>query len=68
MAIDMEFSGLGPSETNRLSIDSIEQRYKTLTESAKQFVPVQFGVCTFHWEKNLKKYIQNNFCWFPEQM
>lgn len=37
-------------------MERIEKRYQTYHESAKSFVPNQFGLCTFHWNSNLKSW------------
>jgi hypothetical protein len=48
MSFDLELTGLW---FDRWSfIDSLEDRYWRWRDSARQFLPNQFGLCTFTWD------------------
>lgn len=48
VAIDTELTGLSASKKARInSLDSVEERYGKLRESASKFMTIQWGLCTF---------------------
>lgn len=55
MCFDLELTGLW---FDRWSfIDSLEDRYPRWRDSARQFLPNQFGLCTFCWDEENKRYL-----------
>lgn len=47
--------------------DTVEERYQKLKHCVAQFTAFQFGICTFHWDDIMKKYVARpfNFYVFP---
>ena len=68
LAIDAEFSGLNVKWGVENSFDTPQERYSKLKEGSKEFIIIQFGLCTFTWDKNQELYIAKpfNFYIFPK--
>ncbi|XP_014664597.1 PREDICTED: poly(A)-specific ribonuclease PARN-like isoform X2 [Priapulus caudatus] len=66
LAIDGEFTGLTNGRKSH-SFDTPEERYHKLKEGTCDFLLVQFGLCTFTYKHEEKKYISKayNFYIFP---
>lgn len=59
VAIDLELTGLstGDREVKIASYDNVQHRYTKLVEGAGDFVPNQFGLCTFKWDAEKSLYV-----------
>ena len=55
LAVDGEFTGLN-AYRGISPFDLPHERYDKLQESARQFLLVQFGLCTFHYDKETQQY------------
>lgn len=68
LAIDAEFSGLNVKWGVENSFDTAQERYSKLKEGSKEFIIIQFGLCTFTWDKKQELYIAKpfNFYIFPK--
>lgn len=68
LAIDAEFSGLKVKWGVENSFDTPQERYSKLKEGSKDFIIIQFGLCTFEWDNELELYIAKpfNFYIFPK--
>lgn len=68
LAIDAEFSGLNVKWGVENSFDTPQERYSKLKKGCKDFIIVQFGLCTFTWDKKQESYIAKpfNFYIFPK--
>ncbi|KAJ3098487.1 hypothetical protein HDU97_003986 [Phlyctochytrium planicorne] len=69
VSVDTELTGLVRDHTDQLDImDSQETRYARIHRSANDFLVVQYGICTFTWDKKASKYIAKpfNFPIFPQ--
>ena len=68
LAIDAEFSGLNVKWGAENSFDTPQERYSKLKEGCRDFIIIQFGLCTFTWDKNQELYIAKpfNFFIFPK--
>lgn len=68
LAIDAEFSGLNVKWGVENSLDTPQERYSKLKEGSKEFIIIQFGLCTFTWDKKEELYIAKpfNFYIFPK--
>ena len=68
LAIDAEFSGLNVKWGVENSFDTPQERYSKLKEGSKEFIIIQFGLCTFSWDKKQELYIAKpfNFYIFPK--
>ncbi|XP_078344665.1 poly(A)-specific ribonuclease PARN-like [Oculina patagonica] len=68
LAIDAEFSGLNVKWGVENSFDTPQERYSKLKEGSKEFIIIQFGLCTFTWDKKQESYIAKpfNFYIFPK--
>lgn len=66
MSIDGEFTGLNVLR-GVSSLDTPAERYVKIKESARQFLLVQFGLCTFHYDQKTDgyKYSCYNFYVWP---
>lgn len=66
IAIDAEFTGL-TSRRRENALDTCDERYLKLINGTKDFMIVQFGVCTFNWDEEQQQYIAKpfNFFTFP---
>jgi len=60
LAIDGEFTGLN-AYRGISHFDLPAERYDKLQESARQFLLVQFGLCTFHYEPSTDSYSNQAF-------
>jgi len=60
ISIDGEFTGLN-AYRGISPFDLPHERYDKLQESARQFLLVQFGLCTFHFDKESQKYSNQAF-------
>jgi len=60
LAIDGEFTGLN-AYRGISHFDLPAERYDKLQESARQFLLVQFGLCTFHYEPSTDTYSNQAF-------
>ena len=67
VAIDTEFSGL-TSKKRANALDTCEERYQKLANGVKDFMILQFGLCTFSWDDEQRQYVANpfNFYIFPK--
>lgn len=68
LAIDGEFSGLNVKWGVENSFDTPQERYSKLKEGSKEFIIIQFGLCTFTWDKKQELYVAKpfNFYIFPK--
>ena len=68
LAIDAEFSGLNVKWGVENCFDTPQERYSKLKEGCKEFIIIQFGLCTFTWDKKQESYIAKpfNFYIFPK--
>ena len=68
LAIDAEFSGLNVKWGVENSLDTPQERFSKLKEGSKEFIIIQFGLCTFTWDKKEELYIAKpfNFYIFPK--
>lgn len=68
LAIDAEFSGLNVKWGVENSFDTPQERYSKLKEGSKEFIIIQFGLCTFTWDEKQELYIAKpfNFYIFPK--
>lgn len=68
LAIDAEFSGLNVKWGVQNSFDTPQERYLKLKEGSKDFIIIQFGLCTFAWDNKLELFIAKpfNFYIFPK--
>jgi hypothetical protein len=58
LCVDLEMTGLVVENAPVISsYDAIEHRYFKVSNSAKQFLPSQVGLCAFRWKESEKKYI-----------
>ncbi|KAK2164575.1 hypothetical protein NP493_1408g00000 [Ridgeia piscesae] len=64
LAIDGEFTGLNTSSHNIHAFDTPEERYQKLRQGAMEFLLVQFGICTFHFDEEQGKYITRAFSFY----
>jgi len=60
IAIDGEFTGLN-AYRGISHFDLPAERYDKLQESARQFLLIQFGLCTFHYDANTDSYSNQAF-------
>jgi len=67
MSIDAEFTGLNNRSARTIYFDSAEERYNKLMRNGKDFIILQFGLCTFHYNTEDKQYTTKafNFYVFP---
>ncbi|XP_052241794.1 poly(A)-specific ribonuclease PARN-like isoform X2 [Dreissena polymorpha] len=68
IAIDGEFTGLNHAGASHCAVfDTPEERYHKLVEGASDFLLIQFGLCTFTFDGETKKYTAKpfNFYIFP---
>ena len=79
IAFDTEFSGSRVSLTRLLGLsvgfadrqheyDTVEDRYQKLKHNCTRMNTFQVGLCTFHWDDSVKKYVCRpfNFYVFPD--
>ena len=71
IAIDCEFTGLVKDKLDRIDImDTAAERYRKVSSSVRHFLPIQVGICTFHYfEHKTGGYYQAkpyNFYVFPK--
>lgn len=68
LAIDAEFSGLNVKWGAENCFDTPQERYSKLKKGCKDFIIIQFGLCTFTWDKQKESYIAKpfNFYIFPK--
>ncbi|XP_049850795.1 poly(A)-specific ribonuclease PARN-like [Schistocerca gregaria] len=64
LSVDLEFSGLKSYQTGQDFFDSPQKYYGKLRESASRYIPMQFGICTFKWDKYKESYECNIFNFF----
>ena len=69
IAIDSEFTGLGTAtkEFQYDIMDSLQERYSKARQVCSSFLPLQIGICTFHYAQDEQQYIAKpyNFYVFP---
>ena len=69
IAIDSEFTGLGTAtkEFQYDIMDSLQERYSKTAQICKAFLPLQIGICAFHYAKEEQQYVAKpyNFYIFP---
>ncbi|XP_052769212.1 poly(A)-specific ribonuclease PARN-like isoform X2 [Mya arenaria] len=71
LAIDGEFTGLNHAGVSPSGVfDTPEERYHKLVQGASDFLIIQFGICTFTYNKTTKKYTAKpfNFYIFPRPL
>ncbi|KAI9012738.1 ribonuclease H-like domain-containing protein [Gaertneriomyces semiglobifer] len=62
VAIDTELTGIGTDKVYEMDmLDTMQQRYDKIAFSAKNFLTIQFGICTFKWDDTAKSYIVKPF-------
>ena len=68
LAIDAEFSGLNVKWGAENCFDTPQERYSKLKEGCRDFIIIQFGLCTFTWDNNQELYVAKpfNFYIFPK--
>jgi hypothetical protein len=44
--------------------DTMEERYQKMKKICSSFIAFQFGICTFKWDEELKKYKARPFCFY----
>ena len=44
--------------------DTVEERYQKVKWAVQKFTAFQFGVCTFHWDEQAKKYMARPFAFY----
>ncbi|KAK7078553.1 hypothetical protein SK128_024198 [Halocaridina rubra] len=64
IAIDAEFTGLRPTGYNLCELDTLEERYAKIRHSAQQYGMIQFGISTFRYSPNTKRYTHATFCFY----
>jgi len=58
IAIDTEFSGCKQANDDRPhDYDTIESRYQKMRLICSRFFAFQFGICTFKWDEDKRKYV-----------
>jgi poly(A)-specific ribonuclease len=69
ISFDSEFTGLGSTEPELRTniLDTIQERYEKISQVARQYLPIQIGICTFEFVESGKYYIAKpyNFFVFP---
>lgn len=67
ISMDTEMSGLSTSTNSYRNPDSLATRYSKVSNSAKEFLVVQLGICCFTWSDKLGAYEARpfNFPCFP---
>ena len=67
ISIDVEFSGL-TSKKRENAMDTCNERYQKLVSGIKDFMIMQFGICTFSWDSENQQYTAKpfNFYIFPK--
>lgn len=70
IAIDGEFSGLNTKWRIENAIDSPQERYSKLLNTSKDFIIIQFGLCTFSFDSHRNCYVAKpfNFYIFPRHL
>lgn len=70
VAIDSEFTGLGTATKDFQYdvLDTLEQRYSKAAQVCRTFLPLQIGICTFHYAPEEQQYVAKpyNFYVFPK--
>ena len=61
ISIDGEFTGLHNEESKNSALDTPAERYAKTRKSVSKFLLVQFGLCTFRYDKKKKKYTNQAF-------
>ena len=61
ISIDGEFTGLHNEESKNSALDTPAERYAKTRKSVNKFLLVQFGLCTFRYDKKKKKYTNQAF-------
>ncbi|KAJ3081397.1 hypothetical protein HK102_002366 [Quaeritorhiza haematococci] len=65
IAIDLEFTGLSTtphsSQSQINSLDTHQERYAKIRDSASAFQIVQYGVCPFIWDQKKETYVAKPF-------
>ncbi|KAG0054289.1 hypothetical protein BGZ83_011494 [Gryganskiella cystojenkinii] len=64
IAIDAEFSGLHTEPNKRTHTTTMEEGYQELRKSATQFMTVQIGISTFHFDPSNGGYVARPFNFF----
>lgn len=70
IAIDAEFSGLNKKWRIENAIDSPQERYCKLMNTSKDFIIIQFGLCSFSFDTQRNCYVAKpfNFYIFPRHL
>ena len=61
ISIDGEFTGLNLAATRHSALDTPVEVYGKTRKSCDNFLLVQFGLCTFHYDKKRDKYTNRAF-------
>ena len=61
LSIDSEFTGLNIDKQQISGLDTLEERYQKTRSSTSQFLMIQFGLSTFHYDIKQKSYSNRTF-------
>ena len=61
MSIDGEFTGLSLQDSRISHLDTLEERYSKIKNSTSEFLMVQFGLSTFHFDAKKNSYSNRAF-------
>ena len=61
IAIDGEFTGLNLQDQQISNLDTLEERYEKTKNATSNFLMVQFGLCTFHYDVKKNCYSNRAF-------
>ena len=61
LSIDTEFTGLNIENQSISSLDTLEERYEKSRKSTSQFLMIQFGLSTFHYDVQKTSYSNRTF-------
>jgi len=67
VSFDTEFTGLTNKSEKVFMYEETSERYRKILKNTESYMQVQFGLCTFKWNKEDKKYTSKayNFYIFP---
>jgi len=58
VAMDLELTGLHTGSVDAIDmLDDSQERYSKLADSARSFLPIQFGLSCFVWSDELSGYV-----------
>ena len=61
LSIDTEFTGLNIENQQISGLDTLEERYEKSKNSTSQFLMIQFGLSTFHYDLQKRSYSNRTF-------